>query len=97
MPTPKFAETIAAQAADKLNREREIRARIESDFTAHQVSAQDVVSMDLTRKHCLALAELIVDLAPDCRSRCIALTRLEEVMFHANAAIARNSTKEKES
>lgn len=43
------------------------------------------------RDACLALAEVVDDTCPDSAEKDTALDRLDEVMFHANAAIARRS------
>jgi len=42
------------------------------------------------RNSCLSLACLIVENTPPTREQSLAITKLEEVMFWANAAIARN-------
>ncbi len=43
------------------------------------------------RQGCRGTAEIINALCPNGREKSIAITRLEEVMFWANAAIARQS------
>ena len=42
------------------------------------------------RTLCRDLAENLMDLTPPTREQSLAITKLEEVMFWANAAIARN-------
>lgn len=42
------------------------------------------------RVHCADLAHFIDENVPDGREKALAITKLEEVMFWANAAIARN-------
>lgn len=42
------------------------------------------------RADCLSLALNINDLVPESREKHLAITKLEEVMYWANAAIARN-------
>lgn len=41
------------------------------------------------REDCRELADALVDLLPEGREKALALTNLEQVMFWANAAIAR--------
>jgi hypothetical protein len=42
------------------------------------------------RDRCYRLAEALNEIVPDGREKSLAMTKLEEVMFWANAAIARN-------
>lgn len=44
---------------------------------------------DAVRGNCLALASTLNALIPDGREKSLAMTHLEEVMFWANAAVAR--------
>lgn len=44
------------------------------------------------RQNCARLAHFINQSVPDGREKALAITKLEEVMFWANAAIARNNT-----
>ena len=43
------------------------------------------------RMHCFSTAQFILDNTPNCREQSLAVTKLEEAMMWANAAIARNS------
>jgi hypothetical protein len=44
---------------------------------------------NVVRTECLYLARSLNDLVPEGREKALAMTKLEEVMFWANAAIAR--------
>ena len=44
------------------------------------------------RRQCRHLAEVLNELVPDGREKALAVTKLEEVMFWANAAVARDSS-----
>lgn len=48
------------------------------------------------RQMCRALADVMNEKLPDGREKSIVVTKLEEVMFWANAAIARNTDGQKE-
>lgn len=42
------------------------------------------------RAACFGTAMTVVDFTPECREQSVAITKLEEAMFWANAAVARN-------
>ena len=71
--------------------------RLKNDFSYHSPktiqTAQDHEAM---RDRCLGLAILLVDHCPPGRELDNALTKMEEVMFWANAAIARHQGVENE-
>ncbi|MGW1352850.1 Acb2/Tad1 domain-containing protein [Streptomyces sp. NPDC002409] len=59
-------------------------------FTYHPpVTPERAAAHATARGACAGLAATIVDLCPAGRERALALTNLEQVMFWANAAIAR--------
>lgn len=65
---------------------------LENRFKHHPPKNAEVASAhEDVRSCCLVLARLIDDAAPDSREKSLAVTKLEEVMFWANAAIARNN------
>lgn len=64
-------------------------ADLDNRFTYHAPDDATVELHQNIRNNCLALAKEI-DSVPDGREKSLALTRLEEAMFWANAAIARN-------
>lgn len=68
---------------------KELQKRIQNDFTYHAPSSEQIVDMQALREHARLLAHAINTYVPDGREKSSALTRLEEVIFHANAGIAR--------
>lgn len=68
--------------------EEELRIR----FTYHEPATEEQVdSYDRLRAHALVMARTINQKVPDSREKALALTKLEEVVMHANAGIARRS------
>lgn len=59
-------------------------------FNSHALSPQCEEDVADVRASCLTLASELNHLTPDCMEKSLAMTRLEEVMFWSNAAIARN-------
>lgn len=72
-----------------------LKRRIENDFSYHRPTEEMLPKFALLRGRGKELAHLIRELVPDGRERCIALTRLEEVIMHANAGIARRGSVER--
>lgn len=64
--------------------------RIEKNFIYHPPKDGQSERYDLLRGCAAALAEEICVDSPDSRERALALTKLEEAIMWANAAIARN-------
>lgn len=65
--------------------------RIENDFTLHPPADPYIAAkMDELRAECKRLAHFIDDNVPDSREKSTAITKLEEVTFHAIAGVARN-------
>ena len=58
-------------------------------FSAHEVDEVGVNAMAVVRDAARLLALLINDVAPDGREKSLAITKLEEAVFWANAGIAR--------
>ena len=65
------------------------REQIEHCFASHVVNPEQVDGMDNIRTSCTVLGGVIDARCPDGREKSLALTKLEEVMFWADAAIAR--------
>lgn len=63
---------------------------IENRFTYHAPDAEKVERHELVRDLGKHLAEGLNVLLPEGREKSLAITHLEEVVFWANAAIARN-------
>ena len=59
-------------------------------FTYHSPKDDQPLRYVMLRDEAKALALLIVQNTPDSREQSLALTHLEEAIFYANAAIARN-------
>ena len=63
---------------------------IEKRFTSHPPKPGQPKKYEELRHVCKMLAYLISELCPDSREKSLAITKLEEVTFWSNAAIARN-------
>lgn len=63
--------------------------RIEEDFKYHAPNGETAERYIRMRQTAKGLARLIVELCPESRERSTALTKLEESVMWANAAIAR--------
>lgn len=62
---------------------------IEKRFTYHPPKDDQPMRYAALRATAKQLAEMINDLCPACREQALAMTKLEESIFWANAAIAR--------
>ena len=66
---------------------------IEHRFAFHPASEQEKRDEHTSaRQSCRQLADHLDELLPEGREKALAITKLEETMFWANAAIARNIT-----
>ena len=63
--------------------------KIEDRFKHHVCGSDQLIAMMKIHGAALGFAEIIQNLSPESREQSIALTKLEEVVFWANAAIAR--------
>lgn len=64
---------------------------LENRFTYHPPNDERAATHNVIRTLLLATAERFDSQLPDGREKSLALTKLEEAMFWANAAIARNN------
>lgn len=67
-----------------------IQIDLENRFTSHAPKKGQQLKYAIVRGEALALAKKIVILTPNSREQYLALTKLEEAVFWANSAIARN-------
>ena len=65
---------------------------LDKRFSYHPLGESAQIYCDSIRKSCRALADVIDMACPEGREKSLAMTKLEEVMFWTNAAIAREST-----
>lgn len=65
--------------------------QIENNFKYHAPNGDKVVRHELVREKCKELAYEVEKLCPHSRERSLAITKIEEAMMWANAAIARNN------
>jgi len=65
---------------------------IESRFAFHAATTEEKRNEHTSaRENCRQLADFLNSKLPEGREKALAVTKLEEVMFWANAAIARNN------
>ena len=63
---------------------------IENNFKYHKPKEDQTSRYEEIRQNCKITAKVIDTLCPDSREKSLALTKLEEAVMWANAAIARN-------
>lgn len=59
------------------------------NLTNHKPTADGIRRIEALRSAAMAMADAIVDLTPSGRDQAMALSANEEMLFHANAAVAR--------
>lgn len=64
------------------------------NLTNHKPTAEAIKKIEMMRSATIALAGAIIDLTPSGRDQALALTSLEQMLFHANAAIARSDNED---
>lgn len=77
------------------NQNQEVRKNenpdLENRFSYHPVTLETGPKYEAVRNECKELAYKLTALCPPSRELSLALTHLEDVMYSANAAIARHS------
>jgi hypothetical protein len=64
---------------------------IENRFAYHKPGSDETIEKhQLVRQEMALGADLFNNMLPECREKSLAITKLEEAMFWANAAIARH-------
>lgn len=59
------------------------------NLTNHKPTAEGIRKIEALRSAAIAMSAAIIDLCPPGRDQAMALTKNEEMLFHANAAVAR--------
>ena len=72
----------------------DVFARIENNFSYHKPQADQLARYALIRSSGAFLAAALCEWCPPSRELSLALTKIEEAVMWANAAIARNETVE---
>lgn len=63
---------------------------VNNNFTYHAPTQEQQSKYVALRNKAKELAQLVIDACPDSRERALALTKVEESVMWANAAVARN-------
>jgi hypothetical protein len=66
------------------------QADLDNRFTFHPASIEQARKYESIRARALEFAQWVDSVAPDSRELSLAVTHIEEAVFWANAAIARN-------
>ena len=65
---------------------------LQNRFMHHPPTSEDQAkTYEVMRGKCIDLARHVVNQTPECREQSLAITKIEEAMFWANAATARHS------
>lgn len=66
-----------------------VDADLENRFSHHAPDADKILAHEGVREEVLMVAEHFAETLPESREKSLAITKLEEAMFWANAALAR--------
>lgn len=93
MDTEKELEKASEELEEAIKRVPQLSQKeLEKRFNYHPADTEEKKQAhEQIRNMCLRYATDIKNLIPEGREQALALTHLEEVMFWANAGIARNS------
>ena len=69
----------------------DVSERIDNDFRYHPATEETAPKHEFVRAVCRRAANELLEVVPAGRKQSLALTKLEEAMFWANAGIARPS------
>ena len=69
--------------------------RVENNFIYHPPTGNQSLRYETIRESAKNLARLLMAITPKSREQSLALTKLEEAVFWANASIARNEQENK--
>lgn len=64
------------------------------NLTNHKPTPEGIKKIEALRSASKAMAHAIIDLTPPGRDQALALTSLEQMLFHANAAVARSENED---
>lgn len=64
--------------------------QIENAFTYHAPKGDQAERYGVIREHAKQYAQFLLDTCPESRELSVAITKLDEVVFWANASIVRN-------
>ncbi len=62
---------------------------LENRFTYHKPNSEKIVLHENLRENCWDLAIILNEMLPESREKSLAITKVEEAMFWANACVAR--------
>ena len=69
---------------------QKLKDRMENDFRYHPPVGDQLERYPIIRSSARQLAEIVAKYTPESREQSLAITKIEEAVFWANAAIARN-------
>ncbi len=79
-----------ATAAPNDPQKQNLKDTWDYNLTNHKPTVDGIRKIEVMRTTAKAMAHAIIDICPAGRDQALALTSLEQMLFHANAAIARN-------
>ena len=64
------------------------------NLTNHKPTPEAIRKIEALRSAAIAMSHVIIDITPPGRDQALALTSCEQMLFHANAAVARNENED---